>query len=407
MNKDKHSAPRRTDRASHSNIDLNEQLKNLRKPLSGDTRVSSAIDPMVQEGELYTEMPEGKLQCYACAHRCVIRPGLRGICQVRYNADGKLFVPWGYVGSLQCDPTEKKPFYHLYPGSDTLTFGMLGCDLHCSYCQNWDTSQTLRDANAGYPPQEVSPEQLVMLAQNNSAKCVASSYNEPLITSEWAVSVFRKAKEAGFTCMFISNGNATKEVLEYIKPFTDGYKIDLKSMKDKRYRKLGTKLESVLEGIRIVHQMGFWMEIVTLIVPGFNDSEEELREAARFLKSVSPDIPWHVTAFHTDYKMQDKDNTSANTLIRAAEIGYGEGLNFVYAGNLPGRVKDYEHTYCPGCSAILIKRFGYVIMDYRINEDGLCPECDTRIPGIWPKSHTEVRMGDEDDLFIHMPRMVR
>jgi pyruvate formate lyase activating enzyme len=313
----------------------------------------------------------------------------------------------GLVAALQCDPTEKKPFFHIFPGSDTLTFGMLGCDLHCPYCQNWDISQALRDASAGRPPAQTSPQELVRLAKRNNAKCVASSYNEPLITSEWATAIFQEAKAAGFTCMFISNGNATRGALEYIRPYTDGYKIDLKTMNDKSYRKLGAVLQHVLDGVRMVHEMGFWLEIVTLIVPGFNDSESELRDAARFIKSVSPDIPWHVTAFHKDYKMQDPDNTQAHALIHTAEIGYAEGLHYVYAGNMPGQVGTYENTFCSNCHATLIERIGYVILDYQLTAEGACPHCHTPIPGIWPKARSEVRLGTAQDLYFRVPRQAR
>ncbi len=401
------NTPRRTDRASVTEPELMDALRGLRRPIAGDVPLSDVINPLVREGELYEKLDDGAVHCFACGHHCTIKPGKRGICQVRYNLGGRLYVPWGYVAALQCDPTEKKPFFHIYPGSDTLTFGMLGCDLHCPYCQNWDISQTLRDANAGRPPAQVTPEELVWLGQRNGAKCVASSYNEPLITSEWAVAVFKEARAAGFTCMYVSNGNATRQVLEYIRPYTDGYKIDLKTMNDRNYRKLGAVLEHVLEGVRLVHEMGFWLEIVTLIVPGFNDSQDELREAARFIRSLSPDIPWHVTAFHKDYKMLDPDNTDARTLMRAAEIGYEEGLHYVYAGNLPGRVGRFEHTYCPGCGEALIERIGYVILDYRLTAQGTCPTCGTAIPGIWPRSRSEVRLGTVADLFVRVPRAVR
>ena len=401
------NTPRRMDRASVTEPELMDALRGLRRPIAGDVPLSDVINPLVREGELYEKLDDGAVHCFACGHNCTIKAGGRGICQVRYNLGGRLYVPWGYVAALQCDPTEKKPFFHIYPGSDTLTFGMLGCDLHCPYCQNWDISQTLRDANAGRPPAQVTPGQLVWLAQRNGAKCVASSYNEPLITSEWAVAVFKEAKAAGFTCMYISNGNATRQVLEYIRPYTDGYKIDLKTMNDRNYRRLGAVLEHVLEGVRLVHEMGFWLEIVTLIVPGFNDAEDELREAARFIRSLSPDIPWHVTAFHKDYKMLDPDNTDARTLMRAAEIGYEEGLHYVYAGNLPGRVGRFEHTYCPGCGETLIERLGYVILDYRLTAQETCPTCGTAIPGIWPRSRGEVRLGTVADLFLRVPRAVR
>jgi pyruvate formate lyase activating enzyme len=400
-------ASRRTDRASLSETELMDQLRTLRKPLAGDVPLSEIINPLVREGELYERWADDKAHCYACAHNCKIKPGGRGICQVRYNLEGRLYVPWGYVGALQCDPTEKKPFFHIYPGSDTLTFGMLGCDLHCPYCQNWDISQALRDADAGRPPAQTTPEELVLMAQRNGATCVASSYNEPLITSEWARAVFKEAKTAGFTCMYISNGNATRQVLEYIRPYTDGYKIDLKTMNDKSYRKLGAVLEHVLDGVRLVHELGFWLEIVTLIVPGFNDSDQELRDAAQFIKSVSPDIPWHVTAFYKNYKMWEPDNTDARTLMRAAEIGYTEGLRYVYAGNRPGQVGPYENTSCPTCHAPLIERVGYVILDYQLTAEGACPHCQTSIPGMWPSSKRDVRLGTALDLSFRVPRSVR
>ena len=347
---------------------------------------AQALDRRVTEGALgtlYEKLPGNKVRCYACAHQCLILDGLRGICKVRYNQGGTLMVPHGYVGALQCDPTEKKPFFHVFPGSDALTMGMLGCDLHCSYCQNWVTSQALRDPGALSEPMDVSPRQLVDIAQRYDAKLVATSYNEPLITSEWAVDVFKEAKRRGFTTAYISNGNATRRVLEYIRPWTNCYKIDLKSMRDKNYRSLGGKLENILNGIRMVHEMGFWLEIVTLTIPGFNDSDEELGDIAAFLAGISPAIPWHVTAFHKDYKMLDPDNTPAETLIRGAKIGEAAGLQYIYAGNLPGRVGEYENTRCPRCQTTLIRRFGYRILEDRLSGTGRCFKCGNSIPGVW------------------------
>lgn len=358
-------------------------LDNLRKPLAGDAPISEVIDPMVREGELYESLPNGAVHCFACGHHCKINENKRGICQVRYNLNGKLYVPWGYVAALHCDPTEKKPFFHVLPGSQTMTFGMLGCDLHCSYCQNWDISQALRDANAGQPPSKISPERMVELTLKHGAQCIASSYNEPLITSEWAMSIFKLARKENIIGLYVSNGNATPEVLKYIRPYTAGYKVDLKTMNDKSYRKLGAVLQNILDSIRTAWEMGFWVEIVTLIVPGFNDSEEEMREAAKFIKSVSPDIPWHVTAFYPTYKMLDPENTHPRTLIRAAEIGCEEGLHYVYAGNLPGRVSRFENTHCHNCQKVLVKRSGYHIHYSHVTGEGACPHCQARIAGIW------------------------
>src|SRR6266478_3781056 len=344
--------------------------------------LSDQLKNMSQEGELYEKLPDGKVRCFACGHRCLILPGQNGICRVRFNDQGTLRVPWGYVGALQLDPVEKKPFFHALPGSRALSFGMLGCDYHCSYCQNWVTSQALRDPKALAPPLEVTPRKLVEIARRSEARLVVSSYNEPLITSEWAVEIFKQAKPAGFVCGYVSNGNATPEVLDYIRPWVDLYKIDLKGFDDRSYRKLGGLLSNVLETIKMVHERGFWLEIVTLLIPGFNDSADEIKAAADFIANVSPEIPWHVTAFHQDYKMTAPDNTSIETLIRAAETGYGAGLNYVYAANLRGRVGKYENTFCPKCKTALIERYGFRVLKNRIRAGG-CPECGTRISGRW------------------------
>jgi len=372
--------------------------------------LGDVLDAHTVEGELYRRRDDGALECFACGHRCLIRPGKRGICKVRFNQDGVLRVPWGYVGALQCDPVEKKPFFHVRPGADALTFGMLGCDFHCPYCQNWVTSQAMRDPAADVAlgtMQTISPEGLVAHGRRLGAQLVVSSYNEPLITSEWARAVFQAARRAGLECAYVSNGNVTPEVLEYIRPWVSAYKIDLKSMRDKPYRQLGGVLDHVLEAIRLTHAMGFWVEVVTLVIPGFNDSSDELLDAARFLASVSRDIPWHVTAFHQDYKMTEPDNTTAAGLIRAAEIGEEAGLRYVYAGNLPGRVGRYENTICPQCGLALVERLGYALLAYRLTSDGACPRCATLIPGRWTSAPEAVRIGGPEDLYQRLPRPVR
>jgi len=252
-----------------------------------------------------------------------------------------------------------------------------------SNCQNWVTSQALRDDAAGNAPRRVSSERLVEMARECGARVVGSSYNEPLITAEWAAEVFGRAKAEGFRTAFISNGNATARVLDYLRPLTDCYKIDLKSMSDRAYRQLGGVVDNILDTVRMVHERGFWEEIVTLVVPGFNDSEKELRSAAEFIASVSPDIPWHVTAFHQDYRMKENANTTAEQLVRACEWGREAGLKFVYAGNAPGRVGRWENTYCPACDELLVERRGYIIRKMGLGADGLCPACGERIPGVW------------------------
>jgi pyruvate formate lyase activating enzyme len=346
------------------------------------TGLGERLARLTRPGVLVESLPEGRVRCVACGHRCVVPPSREGICRVRFNDGGTLRVPYGYVAALQVDPVEKKPFFHVLPGAKALSFGMLGCDYHCGYCQNWLTSQALRDQAAGVSPEAVEPADLVRAALAAGARILTSTYNEPLITSEWAVAVFEQAKAKGLLCSYVSNGNATPEVLDYLRPWVSLYKVDLKSFRDRPYRDLGGTLERVLWTIRALHEQGFWLEVVTLVVPGFNDSDQELRDIAHFLAGVSPDIPWHVTAFHQDYRMTEPSNTTAATLLRAAEIGAAEGLHFVYAGNRPGSVRSLESTYCPGCRNRLVERVGFRVSENRIR-DGRCPDCRVAVPGVW------------------------
>ncbi len=351
--------------------------------MSALSSLREILNQHVREGDLYEKIDRNRVRCFACGHCCPIPEGQPGVCKVRYNQGGKLYVPWGYVGGVQCDPIEKKPFFHAYPGALAYSFGMLGCDLHCGYCQNWVTSQALRDPNAVSPPLEASPELLVRDALRQGAKLLVSTYNEPLITAEWAIAIFKEAKAAGLKTAFVSNGNGTPQVLEYLQPWVDLYKVDLKSFDDRHYHELGGRMGPILDTIRRLHDMGIWLEIVTLLIPGFNDSDDELRRLAEFLVSVSPDIPWHVTAFHKDYKMSDPDDTRPEDLMHAAEIGKNAGLHYIYAGNLPGRVGDLENTRCRNCGGLLIHRYGYFIEEYRLTANGCCPDCGSAIPGRW------------------------
>jgi len=345
------------------------------------------LDDRVREGDraLWEPIERNRIRCYACGHCCPISEGQSGVCKVRFNRGGKLYVPFGYVAGVQCDPIEKKPFFHAFPGALAYSFGMLGCDLHCAYCQNWVTSQALRDPDAVSLPSEADPEMLVKDALAQGAKVLVSTYNEPLITSEWAVAVFRLAREAGLHTGFVSNGNGTPQVLEYLHPWIDLYKVDLKSFDDRHYRELGGRLQPILDTIQSLHRMGVWLEIVTLLIPGFNDSDGELRKLTEFLAGVSPDIPWHVTAFHQDYKMTSPHDTRPADLLRAAAIGHEAGLRYIYCGNLPGRVKKFESTHCHQCGEMLIRRSGYWIEEYRLTAEGNCPSCATPLPGRWSK----------------------
>lgn len=344
-----------------------------------------AENTMDSAPELVVSGADGVVRCFACGHRCQILPDRSGVCRVRFNEGGILKAPAGYVAGVQIDPIEKKPFFHAYPGRQALSFGMLGCDLHCAYCQNWVTSQVLRDDQAVYQPNHCTPEQLVELAVERRIPVMVSTYNEPLITADWAVEIFKLAKSEGIVCGFVSNGNATPQVLKFIQPYVDLYKVDLKSFDDRNYRRLGGVLENVLDTIRRLVAMGFWVEIVTLVVPGFNDSDDELSRMVEFIASVSPSIPWHVTAFHPDYKMTGPTRTPIESLLQAYKIGKRAGLEFVYPGNLPGQVGDCEDTACPACGTWLIRRQGFHVMS-NVMKGPCCPACNFAIPGRWESS---------------------
>jgi len=345
--------------------------------------LKDVLESSVRPGTLVEPLDGRRIRCVACGHACPLPEGAAGVCKVRFNRGGTLYVPWGYVGGVQCDPVEKKPFFHVLPGSLAYSFGMLGCDLHCGYCQNWVTSQALRDPRAVAPPRDVDPEALVRDAVRMGARLLVSTYNEPLITAEWAVEIFRHARRQGLLTAFVSNGNATPQVLDFIQPHLDCYKVDLKSFDDRHYRQLGGRLGPILETIASLHARGIWLEVVTLLVPGFNDSTEEITSLTEFLAGVSPDIPWHVTAFHADYKMTDRPDTAASQLMAAAATGRRSGLRYVYAGNRPGRVGDLEDTRCASCDATLVERQGYVVRRDTITGRGRCARCDAQIPGIW------------------------
>lgn len=373
---------------------MSEMMK-LKELLAGNTMPSAP--------ELVVEAGNCVVRCLACGHRCTIQKGRSGVCRVRFNEGGELRAPAGYVAGVQVDPIEKKPFFHAFPGQDALSFGMLGCDLHCSYCQNWVTSQALRDDDAIARPRFVEPRQLVEHATEYAVPVMVSTYNEPLITADWAVRVFELAKPAGITCGFISNGNATPEVLRYLRPWVDLYKVDLKGFDDRKYRSLGGVLKNVLDSIVQLKEMGFWVEIVTLVIPEFNDTDDELRGMAEFLAGVSVDIPWHVTAYHPDYKMTDPPATPASTLARACEIGRAAGLRFVYAGNLPGRVGGLESTHCPDCGQVVIERRGFHVLNNRMTHAGCCPDCEAVIPGVWESDAPKQSSGTG----IPLPVMLR
>ncbi|MBI4679102.1 MAG: AmmeMemoRadiSam system radical SAM enzyme [Elusimicrobia bacterium] len=342
---------------------------------------------LTSPGELCNPLPDGRLECFACGLRCRLKEGQAGGCRVRMNGKGRLMVPWGYVAGVQVDPIEKKPFFHVLPGAKALSFGMLGCCYKCEFCQNWVSSQALRDPEAGCPVRECSPVEIVRAGVEAGATVVTSTYNEPLISAEWAVAVFKEARKAGLRTSFVSNGNATPEAVGFLKPWVDFFKVDLKCFDDGTYRRLmGGPLQPVLDTIGLLWKEGFWEEVVTLVIPGVNDSDQELGAVARFLVSVSRDIPWHVTAYHRDYKMEGPDSTPVSTLLKASQIGKSSGLRYVYAGNLPGLVEGLEDTACPDCGTVLVERLGFRVLGSRLKVEGSkgsCPRCRREIAGVW------------------------
>ncbi len=335
-----------------------------------------------RDAQLYDRYDGTWVRCHACAHECPIPDGASGVCRIRFNRQGTLMAPWGYVAGAQADPIEKKPFFHVLPGSVAFSFGMLGCDFHCAYCQNWLSSQALRDAAAQPGFSDASPDGLARRAASAGAASVVSTYNEPLITAEWAAEIFAHARRSAMATGMVSNGHGTPAVLDFLRPNLDFFKVDLKCFDDRKYRTLGGRLQPVLDTIQGLRDRGIWVEVVSLLVPGFNDSDEELRWMAGFLSEVSPDIPWHITAFYPQYRMDDRPATSASALQHAAAIGLRAGLRFVYAGNLPGQVGDLEDTRCPECQQTVLRRRGYQT-DIVGLAHGQCAGCGYTLPGLW------------------------
>ncbi len=327
-----------------------------------------------------------RVECRACAHGCRLSPGERGQCRVRFHDGSGLRAPWGYVGAVALDPIEKKPLFHFLPGALTLTFGMLGCDLSCSFCQNWFVSQALKDPAAMPSPRETTPEDLVAEALRAGARAVVASFNEPFVTVEWVRDVFRAARDAGLATAIVSNGHATAEAVDELAPVLDAAKVDLKAFRPASYRGMGGHLEPVKETLASLVSRGVWVEVVTVVIPGLNDGEPELGEMAGWLAGVSPDLPWHLHGFHPDYRMLDRASTDWPTLERAVAIGRAAGLRWVYPGLVPGLPGGVEDTLCSGCGAVLVKRRGLRSHGVKGLVGSACRACGARIPGVFGAS---------------------
>ena len=324
---------------------------------------------------------EKKVQCGLCSHRCIIVPGKRGICGVRENKDGVLYsLVYDKVIARHIDPIEKKPLFHFQPGSLSYSIATPGCNFHCKHCQNADISQLPRDRGGVILGEEVSPSMIVDAALRNGCASISYTYTEPTIYFELAYDTARLAAGAGLKNVFVSNGYITPEALREIKPYLHAANIDLKGYTDEFYKKIcGARLQPVLDSIRLYQELGIWIEITTLVIPGHNDSDEELNGIARFIRSVGENIPWHVSRFHPTYKLTDQPITPLKTLKRAREIGFDAGLRYVYEGNIPGEGED---TLCWSCRKTLIKRIGFSVLENMI-KDGKCGYCGAPIAGVW------------------------
>jgi len=332
---------------------------------------------------MFQEAKEGgKVLCGLCSHHCLISSGKRGICAVRENRDGVLYtLVYDKVIAQNIDPIEKKPLFHFLPGSRSYSIATPGCNFRCLHCQNADISQLPRDHGGVVLGQNVPPETIVDAALRQGCDSISYTYTEPTIYFELAYDTAGLAAEAGLKNVFVTNGYITPGALRKISPYLHAANIDLKGFSDDFYKKVcGARLQPVLDAIRRYKELGIWIEITTLVIPGHNDSDAELKQIAEFIKSVGEDVPWHVSRFHPTYKLIDQPVTPTTTLMRARQIGLDAGLRYVYEGNIPGEGED---TFCPGCKKILIKRIGYSVLENRVKE-GKCAYCGAKIDGVWP-----------------------
>jgi pyruvate formate lyase activating enzyme len=337
---------------------------------------------MKKEALLYEKSGEKSVQCNLCNHRCKIADQKFGFCGVRQNIDGVLYTHvYGNLISVHIDPIEKKPFYHFLPGSTSLSIATIGCNFRCGFCQNWEISQeSIRDGAGGEMKTEVNPQDIVKEALKNKCQSISYTYTEPTIFFEYALDAAKLAKEKGLYNNFVTNGYMTEDALKMIKPYLDAANVDLKFFKDSSYRKICSgSLEPVLDSIRLMHELGIWVEVTTLVVPGENDTEEELSGIAKFIAGVDKNIPWHVSRFHPDYKFRDRSATPETTLKKAQGLGSKAGLNYIYVGNVWGWGND---TYCHNCKKLLIKREGFAVLEYNIAQ-GKCSFCKAVIPGVF------------------------
>jgi len=335
---------------------------------------------MMREAMLWRLLEEGRVECFLCSHRCLIAPAKFGVCGVRENLQGKLVTHvYGEVIAAHIDPIEKKPLYHFLPGTTSFSIATMGCNFRCPFCQNWQISQAGKK-DKGFGGQAISPEEIVRAAKKRGCRSISYTYTEPTIFFEYAYDTARLAREAGLANVFVTNGYMTAEALRTIQPYLDAANVDLKAFRDATYKKVcGARLEPVLDSIRLMRGLGIWLEVTTLVVPGMNDGDEELAAIARFIASVSPEIPWHISRFHPDYKYTQAPATPVETLRKAAALAKEAGLKFIYIGNVWG---ESEATFCPQCGKVLIRRSGFSVEENR-TRGGKCPSCGSPVAGVF------------------------
>ena len=321
-----------------------------------------------------------KVKCFLCSHECIIGPGKTGICGVRENREGTLYsLVYGMLIAQNADPIEKKPLFHVYPGSLSYSIATVGCNFKCAFCQNADISQ-VSTTQRRFPVREVRAESVVQSAQASGCRSIAYTYTEPTIYFEYALDVSRYATNENIQNVFVSNGYMSNECIDAAASHLTAANIDLKSFREKFYKnQCKARLQPVLDSLIRLKERGVWLEVTTLLIPGLNDSEQEIRDIAKFIHDLGPETPWHISRFWPTYNLVDIPPTPPESVRLARRIGLSEGLEFVYTGNIPG--DDGEKTYCPSCGKILIDRRGYIIEKNSLVE-GCCPFCSRRIPGI-------------------------
>ena len=334
----------------------------------------------MKEALLYEKLPDGRVRCNLCAHRCLIDDGKKGICQVRENRGGTLYtLVYGRAIAQHVDPVEKKPLFHFYPGSTAYSIATPGCNFRCHWCQNWEISQIPRERHL-ILGQEASPEQIVVAAERAGCRSIAYTYTEPTVFFEYAYDTARLAHDASLANIYVTDGYMTEEMLETFHPYLDAANVDLKAFRDKTYKKyVRARLGPVLDSLKTMKRLGIWLEVTTLVIPGINDDDGELKDAANFVATeLGPDTPWHISRFFPAYKMTDVPPTPLETLQRAREIGLATGLRYVYVGNVPGEA----NTVCHACGQMLIRRSGYRILENYVQAGDRCPACGTPVAGV-------------------------